>query len=270
MLSINPQDFTKLVTFVHQKYGINLAAKKILIEGRLTPVVLENGMKTFSEYVEMITKTTNKETITTFLNEITTNHTYFLRENEHFNYMRSTVLPYFQKNNKNKTINIWSAGCSSGQEAYTVAMVINEFLGIEKSKWKINILASDISEKAMNKGEKAVYTTLELKDIPRHWLTKYFIDHKNGTLEVCPEIKKQLTFRKVNLMENLSFARPFDLVLCRNVMIYFDAPTKDKLINKFYDVTDKGGFLFIGHSETVNRSSSKFDYVKPAIYRKQI
>lgn len=269
MISLTDKEFQSLVSFVHTKYGINLEKKRILIEGRLSNMLTERGYTHFEEYMEVLFKDKTGTEVTTLLNKLTTNHTFFLREIEHFDFMTQQVLPLFEQSCKNHDIRIWSAGCSSGQEPYTMAMAISEYFGSRKSGWDTTILATDISAQALEKAQKATYTKDELKDVPPNWLAKYFKDNKNGTYTVCDAIRKEITFRPLNLMEPLKFAKPFDLIFCRNVMIYFDAPTKDKLIDKFYDVTAMGGFLFIGHSEVINRETAKYAYIRPAIYQKR-
>lgn len=269
MIALTDKEFQTLVSFVHTKYGINLEKKRILIEGRLSNMLQERGFTTFQQYMDVLFKDTTGTEVTTLLNKLTTNHTFFLREIEHFEFMKTQVLPLFEQNLKQKDIRIWSAGCSSGQEPYTMAMAINDYFGNRKAGWDTTILATDISMNALEKAKKATYTLDEIKDVPELWRKKYFVDNRNGTFTVCESIRKEVVFRTVNLMEPFSFPRPFDLIFCRNVMIYFDAPTKDKLINKFYDMTSRGGFLFIGHSEVINRETAKYAYVRPAIYQRR-
>lgn len=269
MMTLTDKEFQTLVTFVHTKYGINLEKKRILIEGRLSNMLQERGFTTFQQYMDVLFKDTTGTEVTTLLNKLTTNHTFFLREQEHFDFMVKQVLPMFENNLKTKDIRIWSAGCSSGQEPYTMAMAISEYFGNRKSGWDTTILATDISTRAMDKAKAATYTTEELKDVPSAWLTKYFNNNNNGTYTAKDSLRKEVVFRPLNLMEPFRFPKPFDLIFCRNVMIYFDAPTKDKLINKFYDVTAMGGFLFIGHSEVINRETARYTYIRPAIYQKR-
>ena len=270
MITLTDKEFDTLVKFVYDKYGINLAKKRVLIEGRLSNTLIDKGFTQFSEYMDYLFNDKTGTEITNFLNKITTNHTYFLREYEHFDYMTKKVLPFLEEKYKNqRVLRIWSAGCSSGQEPYTMAMAIDEYFGAKKSQWDTTILASDISMRALSKAQSGVYTKEEIKDVPANWISKYFIDKKDGTYEVCPKIKKEVVFRTVNLMEPFNFKKPFDLIFCRNVMIYFDAPTKDKLINKFYDTTTKDGYLFIGHSEVINKATTKYTYLKPAIYQRR-
>lgn len=269
MMTLTDKEFQTLVSFVHSTYGINLEKKRILIEGRLSNMLQERGFTTFQQYMDVLFKDKTGTEVTTLLNKLTTNHTFFLRESEHFDFMTNQVLPLFEQNKKNKDIRIWSAGCSSGQEPYTMAMAISEYFGSRKAGWDTTILATDISTNAMAKAKTAIYTREELKDVPENWLKKYFVDLKNGSYQVCEAIRKEIVYRPLNLMEPFQFAKPFDLIFCRNVMIYFDAPTKDRLISKFYDVTATGGFLFIGHSEVINREAAKYAYIRPAIYQKK-
>lgn len=269
MISITDQEFRTLVDFVKKKYGINLEKKRVLIEGRLSNMLRERGLSTFKQYMDILFKDSSGSEMTNLLNKITTNHSYFMREVEHFDYMTSQVLPYLTKNRSNHDIRIWSAGCSAGQEAYTMAMAIDEYFGSQKGAWDTTILATDISMNVLEKAKKAIYTPDVIKDIPAKWRTKYFTPLKDGTFQVCEKIRKEVVFRPFNLMDQFSFKKPYDLIFCRNVMIYFDGPTKEALINKFYNATAPGGFLFIGHSEVINRGDTQYTYIKPAIYQRR-
>lgn len=270
MISISDKDFDIFRKFVYDKFGINLTGKKTLVEGRLTSTITQKGLSSFDEYFKILMLDKTGTETTNLLNKITTNHTYFLRENEHFDFMKSTVLPFLEKKHgSDRVLRIWSAGCSSGQEPYTIAMCIDEYFGSKKSLWDTTILCTDISENVMDKAKKGIYKSEDLKDVPMAWRNKYFEDKKDGTFQVVPKLRNELVFRKVNLMDNFKFPRPFDLIFCRNVMIYFDAETKDKLIQKFYNVSDINGYLFIGHSEVINKENSRYSFVKPAIYQRR-
>lgn len=269
MMTLSDDDFKKLVNFVHNNYGINLANKRVLIEGRLTNVLRERGIATFHDYLDLLFNDKSGNEVNQLLNKLTTNHTFFLREQEHFNFLKEVVLPYYEANCKSRDIRIWSAGCSSGQEAYTIAMVIDEYFGNNKHLWDTTILASDISMDILNKGKAATYPADAFKDIPESWQKKYFKKNPDGTVTVCDKIRKEVVFKPFNLMDPFPFRQPFDIIFCRNVMIYFDGPTKDKLVNKFYDFTSPNGFFFIGHSETINKAATKYTYLRPAMYRKE-
>lgn len=265
MIRLTDKEFQDIVAYIQSNYGINLSKKRQLIESRMYSVLAEKNLNNFTDYFNLIKQNDSSE-ITAMLNKLTTNHTYFLRESSHFDFMKEVFLPMQEKNNREKDIRIWSAGCSSGEEAYTTIMVMKDYFGLEK--WDYRILATDISTKVMDAAKIGLYSRESLKDIPPTWERKYFIKKDEDCYALSDEVKKEVIFRPFNLMEPFIFKRPFDLIFCRNVMIYFDQETKNKLINKFYDVLKPGGYLFIGHSETVQRDSSKFKYIKPSIYQK--
>ena len=270
LIRMTDKEFTTLVDFVKTKYGIDLSKKRVLIESRLAQELHKRKFTTFQQYIDCVFKDASGNEIVTMLNKLTTNLSYFMRENEHFNYMVKTILPNMEKKSTNRTMNIWSAGCSTGQEAYNIAMVLDEYFGSRKSLWNTSILATDISMRVLEKAQQGIYTADEIKNIPAGWKVKYFKALPDGNFQVCDKIRKEVTVRPGNLMEPFHFRKPFDLIFCRNVMIYFDMETKSKLVNKFYDWTAPGGHLFIGHSESINGTGAKYSYVQPAIYQKGV
>lgn len=268
MIMLTPKEFEYISGYLKDNYGINLTKKKTLIESRMASTLAEKGFTTFTDYFRFVlSDSTNKE-MSLLISKLTTNHTYFLREEEHFDYFRTTLLPEYEKHNRDHEIRIWSAGCSSGEEPYTLAMVMADYFGTAKPRWRTKVLATDISLKVLDRAQKAIYSEDSLKTIPSVWRTKYFdrVDEKN--YQVKQHIRDEVIFKQLNLMDNFAFARKFDLILCRNVMIYFDLPTKQRLIEKFFDVTKPGGNLFIGHAETFSRETSRYRYVMPAVYHK--
>lgn len=269
MLSMTDKEFQTLTTFVHQKFGINLSQKRVLIEGRMSALLQKRGIDTFDDYMKILFADKSGAELTTLLNKLTTNHTYFNRETEHFKFLDSDVLPYFERlHARDHSLRIWSAGCSSGQEPYNISMALNEYFGSRRSSWDIRILATDISLNVLTKAQAAVYSAEIAKEVPPPWVSKYFAKLPSGEYQVKDQIRNSVDFRTLNLMDPFKFSKPFDLIFCRNVMIYFDAPTKDALVEKFYNWTAPGGYLFIGHSENVNKEKSKYHFVKPAIYQK--
>lgn len=266
MIKLTDKEFMDMVTYVKSNYGINLINKRQLIESRMYTVLMEKKMESFSDYYKLIKQNDAKE-ITVLLNKLTTNHTFFMREPAHFDFLKTVILPQVIKNNSNKQIQIWSAGCSSGEEAYSTIMVIKEFLGSQSRQWDFRILATDISANAMEKAQNTTYDEDSLKNIDPSWIRKYFV-FKDGMYQLKTEIKKEVDFKHFNLMDPILFYKKFDLIFCRNVMIYFDQMTKNTLVNKFYDVIKPGGYLFIGHSETIQRDQSEFKYIQPSVYRK--
>lgn len=268
MLTITQTDFLRLVTFVQKNYGINLIKKKQLIEGRLSNTVLEMGFEGFKQYVDHVMNGKAAD-IEIMLNKLTTNYTYFLREQVHFDFFKNTILPYLVETKKNKVLSVWSAGCSSGEEPYTISMIIKDFLGTSASAWDTRVLATDISQNALSNASKATYNLQALKDVPDRWLKNYFVKvPQSENYTIAPNIKSNVIFRTFNLMEPIRFKLQFDVIFCRNVMIYFDQPTKDALVQRFYNATSKGGYLLIGHSETLNKDTTTYKYVMPATYRK--
>ncbi len=269
MLTLSEKDFIRLYQYIKQHYGIDLSKKKQLIVSRLSTTLSKEGYSSFTAYIDDITAGRRPELITPMLNKLTTNYTYFLRERNHFDYMMSTVLPYLvRKHERDKVLSIWSAGCSSGEEPYTISMYLKEFLGAQAPYWDTRILATDISQQILNSAQNPSYEEESLKDVSPSWRRKYFLSRSDGTWTVAPSIQKNVIFRPFNLMEPIHFKRNFDLIFCRNVMIYFDQNTKDNLVRRFYDVTLPGGYLFIGHSESITKTTCPYQYIMPAIYRK--
>ncbi|MBW7573385.1 CheR family methyltransferase [Caproiciproducens faecalis] len=267
MIRLTDKEFMDIVTYIKSNYGINLTNKRQLIESRMQTVLVEKGFKSFTDYFELV-KQNKSDEITAMLNKLTTNHTYFYREPAHFEFLKNTILPRQEKINSRRDIRIWSAGCSSGEEAYTAIMTMMDYFGLKRTSWDFRILATDISLKAMEAATHGLYGAESLKDIPKVWEQRYFINRGENLFELKEEVRNQVFFKRLNLMEPFSFRQQFDLIFCRNVMIYFDQPTKNALINKFYEVLKPGGYLFIGHSETVQRDTSKFLYVEPSVYQK--
>ncbi|WP_122643889.1 CheR family methyltransferase [Luxibacter massiliensis] len=270
MLSINESDFQRLVKFVKQNYGIDLSKKKQLITGRLSNTILSMGFGTFQEYVDYLIKNKKPEDLELMLNKLTTNYTYFMREEAHFQFFTDTILPYLINKKKDRVLSIWSAGCSSGEEPYTISMILKEYLGSKAGMWDTRVLATDISQNALKAASQAVYDESSLRELPVGWKSKYFRQVDNyGNYTVSPEIKSNVIFRTFNLMNPIQFRLKFDVIFCRNVMIYFDQPTKDALVNRFYQATNPGGYLLIGHSEGLNKETTPYKYLKPATYRKE-
>ncbi len=271
MITITNKEFQQLAAYIKANYGINLKEeKKALITGRLYNVLMQNDFRSFSEYFQYIVADKTGTAVEILINKITTNHTFFMREADHFSYFNNTVLPNITRNRKDRDLRIWSAGCSSGEEAYTLAMIVDEFLGKEKRLWDSKVLATDISSKVLEIAKKGIYSNDGIVSIPASWKLNYFkkIDEEKSVLN--DSIKNEVIFRKFNLMDKtFPFRRKFDVIFCRNVMIYFDEETKCELVDKFYDLMEYGGYLFIGHSESLNREVTRFKYIMPAVYRKE-
>jgi chemotaxis protein methyltransferase CheR len=270
MLTLSQQDFIRLVQFVKSNYGIDLSKKMQLIMGRLSNTIITLGYTSFTEYIDHVISSKNPSDLEVMLNKLTTNYTYFMREEAHFNFFRDTILPYLLSTKKNKVLSIWSAGCSSGEEPYTISMILKETLGAQAALWDTRVLATDISQNALKAAKQAVYDEESLKNLSSAWKSKYFVKtEEQGIYSVAPSIKSNVIFQTFNLMDPIRFRLKFDVIFCRNVMIYFDQNTKDGLIQRFYDASAPGGYLLIGHSETINKEKTPFKYIMPATYRKE-
>jgi len=196
------------------------------------------------------------------------NTTDFFREPAHFDYIKKNIESIIEKIPRIKQkgeIRVWSAPCSSGEEPITVSVVLKECLpgGITAK-----ILATDISEKVVTKAAKGIYTETECRGLPKQYMTAYFQKQPDGFYRVNDDIKKCVTYRVFNLMEDFMFQKGFDIVFCRNLMMYFDFDIQQKLINKFYDVIIPNGLFFIGHAENILDKKHKFKYIQTGVYKK--
>lgn len=269
-VSISDKDFERLVSYVHDNYGIDLSKKRVMIEGRLGNLLESRGFSDYTSFLDMIFADKSGAEVVNLMNRLTTNHTYFLREPEHYDFMRNTFLPEMKaKKKNNKVLYLWSAGCSSGEEPYTNVIEMLEYFGAEAAQWDTKLLATDISVKVLAKAQQAVYHADSMKNLSPDVVRKYFTAVGGDCFRVNDEVKKQVVYRAFNLMDPIPYKKnPFDLIFCRNVMIYFDVETKVNLVNRFYDVLAPGGYLFIGHAESIPRDATNFRYIKPAVYQK--
>lgn len=270
MYDLSDEDFKRLYSYMQEKFGIDLRRKKPLIVSRLSSILESKGYKDFHSYVNDILGREDQEMLTILLNKLTTNYTYFMREESHFDYLENVVLPELaKKHEKDRVLSIWSAGCSSGEEPYNISMYLLEYFGKLPGKWDTRILATDISHNVLSKAANPRYPTESLEKLPKAWINKYFLPLGDGFYTVSEELRKNVIFRPFNLMEPIHFKRNFDLIFCRNVMIYFDQETKDALVKRFFNATYPEGHLFIGHSEGLTKQTCPYKYIKPAIYRKE-
>jgi chemotaxis protein methyltransferase CheR len=270
MPEMTEAEYQKLAQLIYSVSGISLKeSKQALLTSRLAGVLAQSGRKTFTEYYNSLIADTSGAAVAALVDRITTNHTYFMREPAHFNFFRDTVLPYLKSKVADRDLRVWSAACSTGEEPYALAMILDEFLDSEKSRWDCQVLATDLSEKVLKDASRGVYSPERIEPLPALWKQRYLTRHPDGNYEIADRIKKEVIYRRFNLIEPVyPFRKKFHVIFCRNVMIYFDADTRASIINKLYDMTEPGGYLFIGHSEAIDRSKSKYKYVLPAVYRR--
>lgn len=266
-MKISDECFDRLVRFVKLNYGINLERKRMLVEGRLSAPSTQAGFDSIDNYVNSILGDPDSKGLTSLINKLTTNHTFFMREPDHFEFMKREFLPYAEKTVMDNDLRIWCAACSNGAEPYSMAMIIDEYFGNKTGVWDTTILATDIDTDAMRTGVSGLYTPDMLNACPQHYIDKYFTHTEQGMYQLCDRIRREVVFKKFNLMNEIIYKKQFDLISCRNVMIYFDQREKEELVRRLYDAVKPGGFLFIGHAENISRDS-KFEYISPAIFRK--
>lgn len=266
-------DFKNISNLVRDRCGINLhVGKQELVKARLGKRLRTLGLENWKQYLAYLKEDESGDEIISMLDAISTNLTYFFRENVHFEYLAQTVLPPLVANAKKHghKLRMWSAGCSTGEEPYSLGLVLSENIpAIEQ--WDIRILSTDISTKVLATAKRGVYDAERLRDLPLSLREKYFerFAHNGKPMcEVKPELRRMVYFARMNFMEPWPMRGPFDLIMCRNVMIYFARETREKMIHKFWELLTPGGTFFIGHSESLAGMKHNFKYIKPAIYRK--
>lgn len=268
---LTEKEFNYVVSYVKSNFGIDLSQKRVLVNGRLETHFLRNGYDSFEEFMSKVEKEPEGVEGRNLINVLTTNHTYFMRESVHFDYLRKVVLPRLKvKEAKHKDLRIWSAASSTGEEPYTLAMLLVDYFGLEHSSWDTKVLATDISTKVLQHAIDGIYLREQIDPLPENWKRRFF-ENKGGGEEfrAKPELKEQVIFRRFNLMDPFPFRRKFHVVFLRNVMIYFQDDVKYKLVDKVYEFMEPGGYLFIGTTESLDKTKMRFDYVQPSIYRKK-
>ena len=264
-------DFRRVQGLIKARVGIDLGAnKQALVYGRLARRLRALGMQDFNDYLALV-EDAGSEEAGRFVNEITTNVTEFFRENHHFEFLARTVLPVLWKRQGPGAgrVRFWSAGCSTGEEPYSLAMTIRENMPSAGS-WDIKILATDLDTDVLAHASEGLYAEERLEKVPAARLGKFFSRAgKTGAYQVRPEVRSLITFKQLNLMEPWPIQGPFDVIFCRNVVIYFDEATKRGLVQRYRQLLGPGGYLMLGHSESMVGSATGFESCGRTIYRKQ-
>ena len=272
---LSEKDFNAFSSFIYNEFGIKMPpVKKVMLQGRLLKRIRQLNMKTYGEYRDyLFSPEGQKEEIFNFLNVITTNKTDFFREPVHFDFLKSRVLPEFTERASRENFKIWSAGCSSGEELYTISMTLNEYKR-EHAAFSFSILGTDISQNVLTKAAKGIYAGNKVDIVPIDLKKKYLLkskDKENPTVKVRPELQSNLNLKYLNLMDPSysNINEMFDVIFCRNVLIYFDRPTQESVINKLSMHLKTGGYFFIGHSESLTGMDVPLEHIKPTIFRKK-
>jgi len=270
LIYLTDSEFSEISSYVKRNYGVNLDKKKSLIEGRLSNHIVALGYDNYKDYFRFALAEQSGDEMSVLINKLTTNHTYFLREKEHFNFFKGTVMPWVDRTLGTKDLRVWSAGCSSGQEPYTLSMLALDYLGSNAAGWDSSILATDISHRVLASAKDGVYSEEQINSLPEGYRRRFFRHIGEGRYSVNDELKKNVVYHYQNLLSPFRFKKPFQAIFCRNVMIYFEAPLKEELVRKFYDSLMPGGYLFVGLSESLSGLEHSFRSESPSIYRKVV
>jgi chemotaxis protein methyltransferase CheR len=268
--AITNEEFERFRALVYRESGISLNdSKRSLVVSRLAKRLRDLGLDTFQQYYSLVTGDSGEEEFTRMLDLISTNKTDFFREPKHFDFLREQILPELTST---KHVRIWSSASSSGEEPYTIAMTLYD--GVQTPMlWDFQILASDLSTRVLARATSGVYDAERVRDLPDETVKRHFLNGRGaaaGKVKVKPHLSSMVTFRRINLMdESYPIKMPLDVIFCRNVMIYFDRPTQEQLIAKFHRYLKPGGYLFIGHSESLQWLENSFKSIAPTIYRKE-
>ena len=265
-------EFRRISMYLKDRYGIDMTHKKEIMDGRLSNMIRIRGFDNYDAYMNALMQDPSGEMEKELVNLLSTNHTYFMREFEHFEYMKKVVLPYLRKKEENiQDLRIWCGAASSGEEPYTLAMLLVDFFGLEHDKWDTTVLATDISTEVLQTAVRGVYKKEQIAELPDNWKRRFFRSVGEGEdFAITDELKNEVLFRQFNLMDDFPFRKKLHVIFLRNVMIYFDRPTKQNLIKKLYDVLEPGGYLFVGRTETIEKGNVPFELVEPSIFRKPL
>jgi chemotaxis protein methyltransferase CheR len=272
--SISSRDYTRLCNLIYQESGIHLGAdKKTMLEVRIKRRLKDLDLKSYSHYCDYLFGHQGlQDEIVNLIDVVTTNKTDFFREPGHFNFLVDKMLPELTScNSGGKTFLIWSAGCSTGEEPYTLAIVLSEY-ALTHPGFRFRILATDISTTVLAKAELGVYSNEVISPVPASLKMKYFMrsrDRSTHSVRVVPELRRLIEFRRLNFMDSdYGIAEGADAIFCRNVIIYFDRPTQERILNRLSHHLTTGGYMFVGHAETLHDMDLPLTPVAPALYRR--
>lgn len=272
--TLSLEDFKRLSSFIFQEYGIKMPeVKRTMLQSRLHKRLRELNMTNYKEYVDFVfSKEGQDNEVIHMIDVVSTNKTDFFREPVHFDFLHNTALNDLLNGDRpTRNLKIWSAGCSSGEEPYTLAMSINEYL-LQHPGFDFSILATDISSRILKSAVEAVYKENRVETLPLQIKKRYLLkskDRENPTVRIVPELRRKVTFQRLNFMDtHYNVPDSMDIIFCRNVLIYFDRETQEKVINKLCTKLKPDGYFFLGHSESITNFNVPLKQLKPTIFKK--
>lgn len=267
-----PKDMTRIQKIIYDNYGVDLPDKKSgLVKNRLLKILRKYSLDSFEAYIQKLDQDESGVLLKELIDHISTNHTYFWREHSHFEFISDTVLPFIKSNMnkmKNSEMFVWCCACSSGEESYTLAMLMKEVMESHIDLGRKMILASDISTSALEKAQRGIYSKESIKKLPLKYHRSFDTIDKD-TVSISSDLQKMVHHQRINLIEPYPFNHQFQIIMCRNVLIYFDKDSRNEVINKLYNVLAPGGLLFVGKAESLSTTQTLFNRVESSIYQKR-
>jgi len=276
-LTLKSSEFRQISQLAYERFGLDLKqGKEALVAARLGKRLRQRGFQSFSDYYHHILADKSGESLIELIDSLTTNHTSFLRERAHFEFLAGAIRDEF---GDVSTVEIWSAACSSGEEPYSIAMSLlapgmgarNGSLALQTSNCKFRILATDISTRVLAIAKRGVYDGERFRELPESWRHAFLLRGEgqcNGLYKIRPELAKLIEFGRLNLIEPFPHGHAMHAIFCRNVMMYFDKPTQQNIVQRLGTCLQPGGYLFVGHSESLTGVEHDLEYVRPAVYRR--
>ncbi|MDC3332782.1 protein-glutamate O-methyltransferase CheR [bacterium] len=269
--TLSDKDFKFICKFVYDTTGIVLEERKReMVYRRLMRRTRDLGIPSFNAYCDLL-RNNDRDEVPKFINAITTNLTSFFRENHHFEFLTHNFIPTLISDASNRRLRIWSAGCSTGEEPYSIAMTLKNAMGSQLSQWDAKILATDLDTDVLQKGKNGIYKVSSTTGIEQSIFKRWFkkgSQNNEGMAKVSPELKELITFKQLNLLQEWPMRGPFDIIFCRNVVIYFDKPTQQQLFDRYYELLAPGGYLILGHSEGLGSKQHLFNAIGKTIFQK--
>ena len=274
-IKISDEEFELFRRFIYKNFGINLTeAKRALLMNRLQKILKRKGLHSFKEYYEAVQKDNSLAELSELIDAVSTNHTFFFREKAHFDFLTNIALPELVPSivsKGQKDLRVWCAAASTGEEPYVIAMLIMDYLGADYKNWSAGLLASDISNEALSTAVNGIYGSERVSQVPPKFRSAFFEQIEPDRYQIKEHLRKEVLFRRFNLMnEQFPFKKPFHVIFCRNVMIYFDQKTREGLVRRLYNSTAPGGYLFIGNAETLGRTGQQYKYIAPSVYQRLV